>query len=271
MKVTEKNGVFLAEFDHFARTNLVSHCFTTRLGGVSEEEFQSLNVGYTRGDKEEAVTENLRRVLRACRMDYENMVMLRQVHGTQIHVLGEEALGGFSLTAFPNRMEGDGLLTDVPGVVLVTFHADCVPLYFLDPKRKAIGLAHAGWRGTVQNMAQEMVMKMKERYGSRPEDILAGIGPSIGKCCFQVDWPVVEQFYQAMPFSKQDIAPDKVEGKYKIDLWEINRKLLLQAGVLEDHIEVTDLCTKCRGDLFYSHRTMGERRGTMAAFLSLRC
>lgn len=168
------------------------------------------------------------------------------------------------------RIEADGLVTNKRGVVLVTFHADCVPLYFVDTKNKAIGMAHAGWRGTADGMAKAMLDKMKEEYGSEPSDIKSAIGPSIGVCCFQVDEPVAEIFRSKFDFAEKFIYNDETaENKYKIDLWGINKELLMLNGVKEENIEVGGLCTKCNPDIFYSHRVMGENRGTMGAFLYL--
>ena len=169
------------------------------------------------------------------------------------------------------RIAADGLITNERGVTLVTFHADCVPLYFVDAKNKAIGMAHSGWRGTADKMAVEMLRRMNAEYGTDPKDVAAAIGPSIGPCCFQVDRPVVDIFRGNFDFADKYIRDDEnVKGKYKIDLWGINREMLERAGVKAENIEVGGICTMCRPDEFYSHRVMGEARGTMGAFLFLK-
>ena len=168
------------------------------------------------------------------------------------------------------REEADGFVTNEKGIVLVTFHADCVPLYFVDIRNKAIGMAHAGWRGTAGAMAEKMLECMKKEYGTESSDVKVGIGPSIGACCFQVDDPVVNIFNDNFDFAHKYITDDTEKGKYKIDLWGVNKELLIRNGVKAENIEIGNICTKCNPDIFYSHRVMGEQRGTMAAFLFLK-
>ena len=183
----------------------------------------------------------------------ENCVTLKQVHSTKI-ITADESIKGMGFRKDIDRIEADAFVTNKKGIVLVTFHADCVPLFFVDTENKAIGMAHSGWRGTADGMAAAMVDRMNDEFGTKPENIKAGIGPSIGICCFQVDKPVVEL----------------CEGKYKIDLWGINKEILLEKGVKADNIEIGGICTKCHPETFYSHRVMGENRGTMGAFLFLK-
>jgi len=159
-------------------------------------------------------------------------------------------------------------------VTLVTFFADCVPLYFVDPKHRAVGLAHSGWRGTVNRMGEKMVNAMKREYGSNPQDLICCVGPSICKECYEVGEDVADNFRDA--FSREDceaiVLPSKTGriGKRQLDLWEANRRILLEAGVPEKNISVTDICTKCNPDKLFSHRAMGEKRGNLCAFLSLK-
>ena len=164
----------------------------------------------------------------------------------------------------------DGLLTDEPGVTLVTYYADCVPLYFLDPVHRAIGLAHAGWRGTVAGMGIKMAEAMAHKFGSRPEELLAAIGPSIGPCCYEVDQPVADAFAARTDWQPESFLRDCGNGKYMLNLWEANRRALLRAGLLEAHISVAELCTRCHADWLFSHRASGGKRGGMAAFLALK-
>ena len=179
-------------------------------------------------------------------------------------------IGGSARPRRRDLTEVDGLVTDKPQVCLVTFYADCVPLFFLDPVKKAIGLAHAGWRGTVLEIGRKMVLRMNREFGSRPEDILAGIGPSIGPCCFEVGPEVKAQFVNAFPaWQAEIIRPAQDPEKSYIDLWRTNELILRRAGIREEHITVTDLCTKCHSEYFHSHRRMGNDRGTQAAFLEL--
>ena len=163
----------------------------------------------------------------------------------------------------------DGLITDEKGIPLVIFGADCVPVFLLDRRHKAIGMAHCGWKGTGERMAEKTLKAMMQAFGTEPKDVAAAVGPSIGKCCFQVDAPVVELFEKNIPFAREIIFDDpSEEGKYKIDLWETNRRLLADMGV--EDIEVAGLCTMCDQERFYSHRGMGEKRGVMAGVMELR-
>ena len=162
----------------------------------------------------------------------------------------------------------DGLCTNDPGVTLVIYCADCVPLYFVDREHRAIGLAHAGWRGTAAGMAQAMVERMAQEFSSRPEELLVAIGPSIGKGCFEVDEPVAAEF-QRLPQWELFVEGPQRE-KYHVDLWECNRQFLLAAGVRAEHITVGQVCTMCESDLVFSHRKTRGQRGSNCAMLALR-
>lgn len=162
----------------------------------------------------------------------------------------------------------DGMVTDVPGLVLVTFYADCVPLYFVDPVHRAIGLAHSGWRGTAGRMGERMVEAMGRQFGSRPEDIRAAIGPSICRDCYEVSEDVAAQFMEMLG---GDVAvPGEKAGKYQLDLWLANELILRQAGILPEHLEVTDICTCHNSGYLFSHRASGGWRGSLGAFLMLK-
>ncbi|MCI8341733.1 MAG: peptidoglycan editing factor PgeF [Firmicutes bacterium] len=268
MKLIEKNGVKFFRFDNLENSGFVRHCFSTRVGGVSLGALESLNLGYSRGDKRENVTENFKRICEANEMDFEKMVFGKQVHGTAVKRVRADEKGCGAL--FESKIEGyDGFVTNEPSVVLVTFHADCVPLFFADSENRAVGLSHSGWKGTAMNMAAATVEKMKAEFGTDPQKLICAIGPSIGKCCFEVDFPVADEFLTKFGFASEFVEKRK-DGKYMIDLWGINKRLLIEAGVREENIEVTHECTKCNGKLFYSHREMGEKRGSMAAFMSVR-
>ena len=165
----------------------------------------------------------------------------------------------------------DGLLTDEPGVYLATFFADCVPLYFVDTKRKAIALAHSGWRGTVARMGQCVVEKMREAYGTDPSDLVAAVGPSICQARYEVSGDVAGAFAAAFakPGQEREILLDKGGGKYQLDLWRANEIVLTEAGIPETNIQVTDLCT-CHNDRYlFSHRASHGKRGNLGAFLGL--
>ena len=162
----------------------------------------------------------------------------------------------------------DGLATDIPGIALVTFYADCVPLYFVDPVHRAIGLAHSGWRGTVAGMGACMVRYMQEHLNSRPEELVAAIGPSICVDCYEVSEEVAEQFREGFP--EDVLQPGKAPGKYQLDLWKANQSILLRAGISPEHMAVTNVCTCHNPEYLFSHRASHGQRGNLAAFLMLK-
>ena len=245
----------------------VRHGFSTRLGGVSEGIFASMNLSFTRGDDDAAVRENFDRFCAAIGVNTQDVVISAQTHTANVKIV-TAADRGRGVTREKEYTDVDGLITNEPGVVLCTQYADCVPLFFADPVRRVVATSHAGWRGTAAGIAAVTVERMGEAYGCRPEDILVGIGPSIGHCCFEVDMPVYEAFCQVPVFGEGCFTADGGD-KYHIDLWEVNRRWLLKAGIAAEHLTVTDLCTRCHPDLFWSHRKTGNERGSLAAFIAL--
>ena len=252
-------------FPLLERTGIVGHLFTTRNGGVSTGDCASLNLSFSRGESREVVLENYRRVCNVLGESCDNLVASMQTHTTNIRYVGAEACG-MGVTRPLEYSDVDGLITDVPQVVLVCLFADCVPLYFVDPVKRAIGLAHSGWRGTVSRMGEHMVEKMRECFGSKPEDLIAAIGPSICADCYEVSADVAGEFEKQ--FSSSDIVyPGRVQGKYQVDLWEANKRILLETGLKEDKIAMTDICTCHNSRYLYSHRASHGRRGNLGAFL----
>ncbi|MCI9216188.1 MAG: peptidoglycan editing factor PgeF [Dorea sp.] len=271
----EKNKVPYLSYPLFENTGLVNHGFSTRLGGVSTGCWYSMNISAARGDSPEHVAENRKRIAQAIGVREEDFTYTNQTHTTNVAVAREEDRG-------KQFLETDGIVTDVPGICLVTFFADCVPLYFVDPVKKAVGLSHSGWRGTAGKIGRVTVEKMKEEFGSNPEDILAAVGPSICQDCYEVSGDVIERFqevfdrslwrklfYPVEPLTEHDICGIK-ERKYQLNLWEANRQIFLEAGIKEEHIAVTNLCTCCNPELLFSHRAAGNRRGNLSAFLGLK-
>ncbi len=245
----------------------VRHAFSTRLGGVSEGIYASMNLSFGRGDDPVRVRANFDRLCGAIGVSAEDIVLSRQEHHTAVrHVTAADR--GKGITRERDYDDFDGLLTDEPGLVLCTQYADCVPLLFADPVRRVVGTSHSGWKGTVAEMGRVTVEHMVNDYGCRREDIVAGIGPSIGPCCFEVDAPVYEKF-AAMPVFTESCVRRMPGDKFIIDLWQVNRRILLSAGLREEHISVTDLCTRCRPDVLWSHRATGGVRGSLAALIAI--
>ena len=268
-ELKDKNHVPYIQFKNLSATGIVKHGFSTRKGGVSTGIFSSMNLNFKRGDDPDAVLENYRRMAAALNMRVEDMVLSDQTHTTNVRVITEEDRGKGILKP-QDYSDVDGMITNVPGIVLVTSYADCVPLYFVDPVRKAIGLSHSGWKGTVGHIGQKTVWKMHEVYGSEPKDIVAAIGPSICQSCYEVSDDVAEAFRANFTADEvADILLDKGNGKYQLDLWKANWYVLTDAGILPEHLSVTDLCTACHPDLLWSHRKTNGQRGGLAAFLSL--
>lgn len=266
----EKEGVPFLSFPILEKTGLVSQAFSTRLGGVSKGDFATMNFSFTRGDSREDVLENYRRMAAALGVDMNRMVLTWQTHTTNVRRVTAEDEGK-GVVRDRDYRDVDGLITDIPGITLVTFFADCVPLYFLDPVHRAIGLSHSGWRGTVKRMGQVTVDAMKEAFGSRPEDIIACVGPSICKDCYEVGAEVAEEFCGAFDETYHNvILLKKPDGKYLLDLWKANEIVLTEAGIRKENLAVTNICTYCNPDLLFSHRRSAERRGNLCAFLSLK-
>jgi YfiH family protein len=257
-------------FSVLEKTGLVKQGFSTRQGGVSQGKFAAMNFAFTKGDDPQHVLENYRRMGKALGVDVNRMVLSYQTHTTNVRLVTEEDAGK-GIIKERDYKDVDGLITNVPGITLVTFYADCVPLYFLDPVRRAVGLSHSGWRGTVKRMGEATVKKMEEAFGTRAEDVIACIGPSICRECYEVGNEVAQEFRNS--FDKQhwgEILSEKEDGKYLLNLWRANEIVLLEAGVKQENIQVTDICTHCNSELLFSHRTAGDERGNLAAFLGIR-
>lgn len=265
----------------------ITHAFSTRKGGVSEGVYATMSLSFTRGDDEEKVHENYRRMAAALHTDVSRMVCTFQTHTTNIRRV-YRADGGKGILRDRGYTDVDGLVTDDRDLCLVCFSADCVPLYFVDGEHGAIGLAHSGWRGTASGMGRRMVERMKREFGTRPEQLTAAVGPSICQDCYEVSEEVAERFRQlessipdsagllaelteqrAYPHS-QILRPGRARGKYQLDLWLANLLILRGAGIPLSQIEVTDVCTCCNSGYLFSHRASGEKRGNLAAFLMMR-
>lgn len=258
------------EYPMFRETGIVRHGFSTRLGGVSQGYYASLNLSFDRGDDEDAVRENFRRIGEAMGVRSEDMVLSRQTHTTNVRIVTEEDRGK-GIVRDRDYTDVDGLITNVPGICLVTSYADCVPLYFVDPVKKAVGLSHSGWRGTVGKIGKKTVRMMQETYGCDPADILAAVGPSVCMDCYEVSEDVIERVREAFEESLwEQLFYRKDNGKYQLDLWKANELIFQEAGILPEHIAVTNVCTHCNSKILYSHRAAGDERGNLCAFLALK-
>lgn len=257
------DGVPYLAYPLLEKTGAVRHGFSTRLGGVSTGHCATMNISTTRGDDPAAVEENRRRIAKAIGVRAEDMTYTNQTHTTNVAVVEAKDRG-------KRFMETDGMVTNVPEICLVTFYADCVPLFFVDPVHRAIGLSHSGWRGTVGKMGKVTIERMREEYGTDPAQVVAAVGPSICQDCYEVSVDVIEKFREN--FDK-DLWPElfyeKADGKYQLNLWRANQAVLTEAGVQGENIAVTNLCTHCNPDILFSHRSTGTARGNLSAFLAL--
>lgn len=269
MYLKEKNGVPYFVFRNLEDTKLVRHGFSTRKGGVSKDDFSELNLGSSRGDNPEYVRENFRRIGKAIGFEPESLVLSQQTHTTNVRQVGEEDRGR-GYTKPLGYTDVDGLITDVPGLTLATFYADCVPLFFVDPVRRAIGLSHSGWKGTVNRMGAVTIQRMTEAFGTNPADLRAAIGPSICQDCYEVSEEVALAFKKEFrAHADERLIYRKQNGKYQLNLWRANEIVLREAGVKQEHLAVTGICTCCNPKLLFSHRASQGRRGNLGAFLEL--
>lgn len=268
IRIREKNGIPYLTYPLLEGCGGYVHGFSTRLGGVSEGIYKSMNLSFTRGDEEAAVRENFKRIAAAIGFPCENIICSDQTHTTNVRVVTERDRGN-GITREKEFYDTDGLVTNVPGLVLATFYADCVPLFFIDPIHRAIGLSHSGWRGTVERMGEKTLRVMAEAFGTRPEDVFTAIGPSICADCYEVSQDVADAFMEAFAQEAGQLLYPKGNGKYQLDLWKANELVLLHAGIIPAHLAVTDICTCCNPDLLFSHRASQGKRGNLGAFLSI--
>ena len=284
-RLERKGEVSFFTFPSFETIDFVRHGFSTREGGVSQGELSTMNLSYSRGDVPERVDENYKRMCYALEMNTEHLVLSDQVHETLVYQAGKKDCQGNNLRE--KKLTGiDGLITDEKEVILCTSYADCVPLFFVDEKHKAIGSSHSGWRGTAGKIGAKTVEAMHKAYGTEPEDLKVVIGPSICQSCYEVSEDVYQAMrelvspekiakLQQMPLEQVERMADSVffskpNKKYQLDLWMANKLILMEAGVPEKQISVSCVCTCCNSELLFSHRATGGKRGNLNGFLEIK-
>ncbi|CAM3574762.1 peptidoglycan editing factor PgeF [Marinicrinis lubricantis] len=271
---TYPSGIQLFHIDPWIRRySGITAGFSSRKGGESELISGGLNVAMHVGDNPEYVIANRRRIAEALQLPFSSWTCAGQVHGCEVAVVTVGETGRGSMSGADSIGMTDALITNERGVWLTSFYADCVPLYFFDPVKGTVGLAHAGWKGTGLKIAEKTVLAMTENYGSKPEHILAAIGPSIGGCCYEVDDHVIQAMRSALGSEEVleeciQSLPDK-QGKVMLDLKECNRQIMIKAGIVPTHIEITQWCTGCSTDVFFSHRKEHGRTGRMMSWIGL--
>lgn len=269
MSIIQKteHGVPYLVSEGLAAAGGIAHGFSTRLGGVSTGMWDSLNLGISRGDDPDRVRENYRRFLSAIGAEGYALAMCDQVHGTVIHNVTTADIKRDPYQ--PIGLEGDGLMTAVPGVALTVFTADCLPIFLYDPRRRVIAALHAGWRGTAAGIVTAAVEQMTALYGTDPADLLAAIGPGIGPDCFETHEDVPNAMTAALLGNSLPYLHLKDNGKFSVDLKGINARRLELAGLDPAHIDLCSECTSCMGDKYWSHRRLGTQRGSMASSIAL--
>ncbi|QHT60364.1 peptidoglycan editing factor PgeF [Paenibacillus lycopersici] len=247
--------------------------FTGREGGCSEAPWGTLNCGLHVGDANEDVVRNRRRIAEALGWPFEAWTCAEQVHGDRVTVVGAEDRGKGRESRGSSVGDADAMITTERNVLLTSFYADCVPLYFFDPAKGAVGLAHAGWKGTVLEIARKTVEAMAVSFGCKPSDMHASIGPSIGLCCYEVNEVVLERvipLIRDMRLDESGLAVPTGEGRARINLKELNRQIMIKAGILPSRIECSEWCTGCSTSLFFSHRMEGGATGRMVSWIGIR-
>lgn len=274
MNERERSGVRYFTFEPFEAHPRLSAVVTTRHGGVSIGPYTSLNLGGKTGDDPQNVRENRSRAAAIIGKKSEHLTFAKQVHSANV----ERVPDGYEGGAFDDT---DALITNARQTPLIILTADCAAIFLFDPANNAIGIAHAGWRGTVAGIAAETVQRMQKEFNSSPADLLAGIGPSIGPCCYEVGDEVIFAVEAQLPDYTEEVLvdPDMAsagsfrasvnEGKRHFDLWRANELMLIDAGVPEQNIDIARLCTSCRTDLFYSHRAEKGTTGRFGAIIML--
>lgn len=267
-RINFKDNVPYISYRALADIKWLKNGFSTRLGGVSEGVLSTMNLGFGRNDLPENVVKNHEIIANAIGINPENIVASKQTHTTNVKIVSKKDCGK-GIYRERDYDDVDGMITNEKEIVLATYFADCVPLYMVDTKNKAIGLSHSGWRGTVGKIGKITLDLMKETYGTNPKDVIACIGPSICRDCYEVSEDVATEFEAAFKGREKDILINKGNGKYQLDLWECNYIIFKECGVYEENIHMPDICTCHNMEMMFSHRATQGRRGNLAAFLSI--
>lgn len=263
--IKQKHNIWFGSFPLLSEQGIINAC-SCRFNGKSSIVNNTLNLALHVGDKQENVIYNRHLFAKAIGVNASSFTTCEQIHGNNVVVVSEKQIGAGALDLKDTILKTDALVTNLKQVPLLLFYADCVPILLYDKKKKVIGLAHAGWRGTVAGIAEKTVQTMINVFDSNVEDILVGIGPSIGQCCYEIDDSVrnlavgYEQFFKIVP---------KKNGHYLLDLWGYNVQILKNKGILQSNISIAEVCTAHNYDLFFSYRSEQGRTGRMGACIML--
>lgn len=277
MRIWQAGDLVLLGFHHLAAIPGIRHAVATRIGGTSDPPYQGLNLGLRTGDDPEKVRAHRRAFCAALNVDPDRVAAGRQVHGDGLALVGAGALPGVEthppgaglIDADAAIPDTDALATAEPGVGIFLLVADCTPVLLADPVRRVVATVHAGWRGTTKRIAEQTVGRLEAVYGCRPADLIAGIGPAIGRCCYEVDDPVIRAVLAAQPADAPDLLTFKSNGRAQLDLAEANRRQLIDAGLRPESIELSGICTACTTALVYSERREGRPSGRFGALMAI--
>jgi YfiH family protein len=261
--------LILLFFNNLLKHSTIKHFVSTRTGGFSEFPYGSLNLGLHVGDDRDTVMKNRERLAEAVGIKLDQFTIAGQIHSGNVTVVTDKLRGSGSTDQETAIADTDAMVTDTPGICLMVLVADCVPMLFFDPARRAIGVAHAGWRGTLKSVGSNTVTTMEEAFGSSAGDIMVGIGPSIGPCCYRVGPEVISQVESVFPGKNDYIVNETKEGKGYLDLWKANMEGLLQTGIKRKNIEIAERCTCHEHNLFFSYRNQMGDTGRFAAGIML--
>jgi YfiH family protein len=261
-------GVWYGTFSSFPN-ELVNHAISTRFGGTSEPPFHTMNLAMHNGDSLEKVILNRKIFCGSIGLDSDTLTTAEQIHSDNILYVNKSNVGKGAKFYADAIKTTDALITDCKNIPLMLFFADCVPVIIVDPVNKAIGISHAGWKGTVKKIAQKTVLAMGQQFNTKSQDCLIGIGPSIGACCYEVDDGVVKQFQQSFG-EEANIFIKPFENKWTLDLWMANKLQLIEIGIKAENIDNSNICTACNSKIFFSYRADQGRTGRIAAVISLK-
>jgi len=267
LKIVKDGDLQYIQFSKLLATGRVRHVFSTRHGGVSTGDAATMNLSFNKDTNAENVRENYRILCSAVGIDTSHLVLSHQTHTNNV-IAVDNTHCGTGITK-PSFQDVDGMVTASSGVALVTQYADCTPLLFCDPEKKVIASSHAGWKGTVKLIGKVTVEKMVSEFGCDPKNIIVGIGPCIGQCCYEVDDPVYNQFKELDFLDFDKIFISKPNGRYMLNLVEANRQILIHSGIKDENIDANDICTCCNHEDLHSHRATAGKRGNLAAIIEL--
>lgn len=263
------NSLPIWYFENLSKFKEIYHFVSTRKGGFSSYPYQSLNLGFTTGDDPQKILKNRELLAMTLGIPLNNFITAKQIHGGNVTIISKEMRGRGAVDYEKAINATDAMVTNIQNNCIMVFSADCVPILFFDPTKRVIGAAHAGWRGTIRLIAQNVVKTLMENFNCDPSDVLVGIGPSIGPCCYEIGPEVIAQIESIFHDKENYVNGISPEGKGYFNLWEANKAQLLQFGILEKNIEIASMCTYCHADIFFSERHQRGKTGIFGVGIML--